>query len=847
MSVDDFSKTLCYFPQYKIADDELIGFKYVGKGHPQKHFFEHNGDQVELPDIKNVNNLKPRSNLYAKSEYHLTQNKTDSATPSSAFNKLINMDAIKSRLPKNNFTSAQPQNSSIHPVTLSFFADKRADALLSLIICDDGEETPAETKTLVEQALGSIHNEIFTRRQEFLEKWCMTLGERVDDICQKEIILRSNDADDKLSDDEERQKEAKKKAMQFAFEAICEMAKILAVQESDGFSENASKQFIYNPKKQPSGQIFSYIEKYCVDNISSDRKEYVIEFCKKAEMYAEQFVSSEGNLKGRLSAPTVRKLKRISLTSNPVNARILIRGEPGGGKGATAEDFHLYCMKRIAEEIQKIEEGWIKNIVKFEIDALGDGNDKKEKMKELKNDPYPYLLTHSKYSQEIQKIGQDRINNIAKFEIDAQEGGDDEVEEKKEHVTDLYTYLIKHSKYLKEVEKKLQEIFLLPAIYREISEGAEADFFMKQISNTGWWTWNRTPDNKKGKQEELLKELNSSITALNDVQKEIKENIRILEKKTNSAHKEVGAALNFFGISDDPKEKDRAKEAKGAKENLIKLYVELLRNKIKYEDSSKKPDWSFNFLQVNCGILGGKNSELAEAIERLFGKAGDYQKAMPGLFQTCSYMGGTLFLDEIADAPLRIQDNLLRPLEEETVSRPGWETFDEEEDNIRIVGATFKDLFKLAQQYQETLPSGNPKGFRPDLLTRLTRNTPVAVSPVWNYFVPTKIVDDDFSSQFAFVLNNSWEVSTAFWLDVYFMVFKQIDEHVFKARHHIPAGTEGRRKFASKLTMRLFKEVGKIARLNTKSDEKPEESDPQINKAKHYLRRMLDYLLVETN
>jgi hypothetical protein len=209
-------------------------------------------------------------------------------------------------------------------------------------------------------------------------------------------------------------------------------------------------------------------------------------------------------------------------------------------------------------------------------------------------------------------------------------------------------------------------------------------------------------------------------------------------------------------------------------------------------------------------------------------------------------MGGTLFLDEIADAPVRVQDNLLRPLEEGTVSRPGWETFDEKVDNIRIIGATFKDLFKLAQQYQETLPSGHPKGFRPDLLTRLTRNTPVAVSPVWHYFVPTKSVDVDFPSQFAFVLNNSWKVSTGFWLKVYFMVSKQIDEHVFKARHHIPAGPEGRRKFASKITMRLFKEVGNIARLNSEP-EKPDENDSQKNSALVYLRRMLDYLLVETN
>ena len=180
--------------------------------------------------------------------------------------------------------------------------------------------------------------------------------------------------------------------------------------------------------------------------------------------------------------------------------------------------------------------------------------------------------------------------------------------------------------------------------------------------------------------------------------------------------------------------------------------------------------------------------------------------------------------------------------------RPGWETFDEEVDNIRIVGATFKDLFKLAKQYRETLPSGNPKGFRPDLLTRLTRNPPVSVTPISNYFVPTKPIDiNDFHSQFAFVLNSSCEVSTKFWHDVYHIVSEQIDEHCEKARYHISGEHEGRQKFASKITMRLFIEVGKIARLNTKKGERVIPDDPQKGNAIQYLRRMLDYLLVETN
>jgi len=344
--------------------------------------------------------------------------------------------------------------------------------------------------------------------------------------------------------------------------------------------------------------------------------------------------------------------------------------------------------------------------------------------------------------------------------------------------------------------------------FNSSTQSVQVDFFFKQISSTGWWLWDRSKADAESD--------NHFKTGLGD------------------AHKKIN---NFW---------ENFEKKGGDIETLKDLYTNLLKAKILFEDSSKQTNWSFNFIQVNCGILGGENSELAESIARLFGKSGEHDTAMPGLFQTCSYMGGTLFLDEIADAPVRVQDNLLRPLEEGKVSRPGWETFDEEVDNIRIVGATFKDLFKLAQQYQETLPSGNPKGFRPDLLTRLTRNTPVAVSPVWHYFVPTKSVDDDFPSQFAFVLNNSWKVSTVFWHEVYFKVSKQINEHVHKARHHNPDELEGRRKIASKITMRLFKEVGEIAQLKD-STKKEKEMGAQRNRALEYLGRMLDYLLVVTN
>ena len=296
--------------------------------------------------------------------------------------------------------------------------------------------------------------------------------------------------------------------MQFAFKAICEMVKILAVQVPDDFYENALPGFTYDPQKLSSGQISTYIEQhyFVIKNpICSDRRNYIMAFCRKAEMYAEEFVASEGKLKGRLSALTVRKLKKISLTSNPVNARILIRGKPGGGKGVTADDFHFYCMKKIAEEIQNIKEDWIKNIIENIIDTLGEQSsvDVNKKMGELRGDPFEFLkeaypkpLEKHKSTvgrkspikeeclKEIREIKKDRIEKIVEDVFDGLEGGSDDENSKKDSITDLHTYLIEHSEYLKEIEKRLKAIFKLPANYSTSTPGASAILFFRQISNT---------------------------------------------------------------------------------------------------------------------------------------------------------------------------------------------------------------------------------------------------------------------------------------------------------------------------------------------------------------------------
>jgi len=116
------------------------------------------------------------------------------------------------------------------------------------------------------------------------------------------------------------------------------------------------------------------------------------------------------------------------------------------------------------------------------------------------------------------------------------------------------------------------------------------------------------------------------------------------------------------------------------------------------------PRWNQPFIKLNCGAL---SESLLEA--ELFGhEAGAFtgaQKRRPGRFELAHK--GTLFLDEIANAPLNVQETILRVVEYGTFERVGGtETI---EVDVRLVAAANMDLPSMAAAGK----------FRPDLLDRL--------------------------------------------------------------------------------------------------------------------------------
>ena len=120
------------------------------------------------------------------------------------------------------------------------------------------------------------------------------------------------------------------------------------------------------------------------------------------------------------------------------------------------------------------------------------------------------------------------------------------------------------------------------------------------------------------------------------------------------------------------------------------------------QENSKRA--GLDFFKMN---IGGKSSGIIES--ELFGhKKGSFTGANRdrlGYFR--AYKGGTIFIDEIGDAPLDIQEKLLRAIEYGEITPVGEEiTY---KVNVRIISATNQDIKQKVKEGK----------FRQDLLSRL--------------------------------------------------------------------------------------------------------------------------------
>lgn len=129
---------------------------------------------------------------------------------------------------------------------------------------------------------------------------------------------------------------------------------------------------------------------------------------------------------------------------------------------------------------------------------------------------------------------------------------------------------------------------------------------------------------------------------------------------------------------------------------------------------ANSPRASGPFVPINCGALPA-NLVQSELFGYERGSFTGAAKEKAGLFESAA--GGTIFLDEIGDLPLEIQSNLLRFLQERTITRIG--ATREITVDARVIAASHVNLKNAVRRGQ----------FREDLYYRLNV-LPIEVPPL---------------------------------------------------------------------------------------------------------------------
>ncbi|WP_099188348.1 sigma-54 interaction domain-containing protein [Tepidibacter mesophilus] len=147
---------------------------------------------------------------------------------------------------------------------------------------------------------------------------------------------------------------------------------------------------------------------------------------------------------------------------------------------------------------------------------------------------------------------------------------------------------------------------------------------------------------------------------------------------------------------------------------------------------------NYQFVAINCGAFPESllESELFGYEEGAF--TGARKGGKPGLFELAH--NGTLFLDEIGEMPIKLQQRLLRVLQEREVMRIGGDRLIKV--NIRLIAATNRNL-------KEMVKKGD---FREDLYYRLNV-LPLKIPPLRNRKEDILIIMNEMKSKLGYSFN----------------------------------------------------------------------------------------------
>ncbi len=742
---------------------------------------------------------EPLPQFYIDTEFKCGQHFVDGPSSIPEFRELSETSLAQSLLPKPTSMHVACRSFCI---TSSFFADGVIDIIFFLTLGPGPNEVDAELQSLASGFQGAAYS-LRTRRCQWLYDWIERLKQRV----SSEMADSGNEL------------AAKQKALGLVQNAIISMTYVLmgTEQHCSDFEEAVGqwRVDVLDEEKDWTPRNVEHVKgvlEQCHPQYDANQPQTRDQCAPRARYVAGLFTIpaydavaqairglSQGKLKGSLAWNAKVQLRERACNS-PKAARLLLLGPPGGGKGAASYDYHLYSMERLAKFLH----------VKPTAKVSGEDPEKKTQNSLERNKEWSTAIT-------ITDEGKAPWNKKP------------------------------FQRYIKSIAERLHDLITSPS-FRRLTERDDTVFkavigaCKEQLEGTAWWKWHPGMS--------LLNECPYQQWFDRDGTPDVGE--------PNGGF--MGFLANAVGLdkTNKPDVNDAGVCAKLAIAGYLSHFVQHLFYVRSFPEDER--DWSFNFVQITCGTLGSDGDELRVALRQLFGEAGGEGGTVPGLFQICSYMGGTLFLDEIADAPVKIQDNLLMPLEEKKVFRSGWETLKESVDNVRIVAATFKDLRAAATQFNDTLPTGRPQGFRPDLLTRLAGTPPVIVGPIYDYFLydeeGRRRSREQLRLEFVSIMKSMSRDAEAdqiaelsrFWPSVYDDVDHGID-NAAEAQHRFAAGMtslEKRKAVASKLSMRFFKFMSDTLNEALEDDSDGDSKELQsrmANLRNDYIPLMLTYLL----
>ena len=274
--------------------------------------------------------LTKHESLVCRGE-HLLLAAQSAAPGTRAFDELLQLKCVRRVLPDRNTKLGK---SHAFLMRASFFADGILDAVLSLFVTQS-ELSRGENKKRLEDAFHGLSRVILAERRDWLYRWVMKLGEAVNVRLTNPI-------------------ETPNKTRKFAAEAMARMCAVLTF-ESKRAVFNKWKGKISRALDQDSPSPFREI----TASLCEARREYIAPILDEAfrNTHGQLRGFAGGELKGMLAANASSQLNKYARFA-PTTARIILKSQPGGGKGVAAKDYHTYVMQQIfsAPSFQKFFE-----------------------------------------------------------------------------------------------------------------------------------------------------------------------------------------------------------------------------------------------------------------------------------------------------------------------------------------------------------------------------------------------------------------------------------------------------------------------------------------------------------